>query len=95
MAGETTVTRRLLIHGRVQGVGYRESLRAAAVARGLTGWVRNRADGTVEAVVQGSPDDVGAVVAWAQRGPPLARVERVELADATGEFHTFERRSSA
>jgi acylphosphatase len=81
-----TVTRRLRISGRVQGVGYRDALRGEALARGISGWVRNRRDGSVEAVVQGSAKDTEALVTWARRGPPAARVASVEVAEAAGEL---------
>ena len=81
-----TVTRHLRISGRVQGVGYRDSLAAEARARSVAGWVRNRRDGSVEAVLQGSAEAVDAVVGWARRGPPAARVQAVEVADAVGDF---------
>ena len=71
------VCRRLLIRGRVQGVGYRAAARDAAVAHELSGWVRNRADGSVEALVCGAPDAVAGFVDWAHRGPPAARVDAV------------------
>jgi acylphosphatase len=71
-------TIRLRITGRVQGVGYREGLRREAERLGVTGWVRNRADGSVEAVVQGSADAVAALQRWAHVGPGAACVERVE-----------------
>lgn len=80
-----TVTRHLRISGRVQGVGYRDALCSEALARGVSGWVRNRRDGTVEAVVQGSAEATDAVIAWAQSGPPAARVAAVEVQDAAGE----------
>jgi len=80
------LTRHLRIAGRVQGVGYRDALRREALARGLAGWVRNRGDGTVEAVVQGDAAAVDAVIAWARRGPPAARVEQVDAREAAGEF---------
>ena len=67
----------LTITGIVQGVGYREAMRAVALAVGVTGWVRNRADRGVEAVVHGAQEDVEAVVAWCHGGPPNARVESV------------------
>ncbi len=76
------LTRHLSIHGRVQGIGFRWSLRAEALALGLAGWVRNRRDGSVEALVCGDPEAVEALTAWAYRGPPGARVERV-LSDDT------------
>jgi acylphosphatase len=72
------VTFHLRITGRVQGVGYRDGLRAEALRRGVTGWVRNRSDGSVEALVQGAPEAVEAVLAWARKGPPAARVAAVE-----------------
>jgi len=80
-----TVTRHLRISGRVQGVGYRDALCSEALAHGVAGWVRNRRDGSVEAVVQGSPQATDAVIAWARRGPPAARVSAVEVQDAAGE----------
>jgi acylphosphatase len=70
---------RLRVHGVVQGVGYREGLRWAAEAHGVVGWVRNRADGTVEAVIEGPSAALDAVVAWAKRGPRAGRVDRVEV----------------
>lgn len=63
------ITRHLLIHGRVQGVWYRESLRQEADRQGVTGWVRNLRDGSVEAVVQGEQDRIAALLAWARVGP--------------------------
>ncbi|MEK9213309.1 acylphosphatase, partial [Sphingomonas sp. 2378] len=75
------IGRHLRITGHVQGVGYRYWFIGRAEARGLTGWVRNRADGSVEAVVQGSEDEVARIVAEAGSGPPAARVDRVEAID--------------
>ena len=80
------VARRLVISGRVQGVGFREATVDAARAAGVAGWVRNRADGTVEVLVQGSPDAVDRLVAWCRRGPPLARVTGVEVATAAADL---------
>lgn len=68
---------RAVITGRVQGVGYRDALKARAESLGVSGWVRNRRDGSVEAVLQGSRDAVEATLAWARRGPALARVSEV------------------
>jgi acylphosphatase len=87
-------TRRLVIHGRVQGVWFRESMRQKAEQLGVTGWVRNRADGTVEALVQGGDASVAAMLEWARVGPPQARVTRVDHSDATGVFLSFEKRTS-
>jgi acylphosphatase len=68
----------VVVEGRVQGVFFRESTRRAAASRGVDGWVCNRADGAVEAVFEGSPDAVDALVAFAERGPRGASVSRVE-----------------
>jgi acylphosphatase len=81
-----TVTRYLRIRGRVQGVGYRDALCREALARLCTGWVRNRRDGSVEAIVQGEAASVEAVIEWARRGPPAARVEEVSASPAEGEL---------
>lgn len=77
----TRVTRRLLIQGRVQGVGFRWSLMEEARQRGLDGWVRNRNDGSVEALVTGPVEAVDALTLWAHRGPSHARVDRVHCQD--------------
>ena len=85
------VTRSLRIVGRVQGVMFRESMREQAEQLGLTGWVRNRRDGSLEALVQGEVSDVEAMIAWAHHGPELALVKRVEITDASGEYSDFAR----
>jgi acylphosphatase len=85
-------TLHLTIHGRVQGVWFRESMRNEAERLGVAGWVRNLPDGAVEAVVQGSPEAVDALIDWAHRGPPQARVDRIELGEAQGQFSGFEKR---
>jgi acylphosphatase len=74
---------RLLMHGRVQGVGYRASMVYEARRLGVRGWVRNRHDGTVEAACDGTPDACAALVAWARRGPRSSRVAEVEIRAAT------------
>lgn len=79
----------LRIVGRVQGVGFRESMRQQAQGLGITGWVRNCLDGTVEAVISGDEAAVSAMLDWCRRGPPLARVEKVEHAITTGNFDSF------
>lgn len=79
------VTRKLRIRGRVQGVGYRYALQEEAERLGVTGWVRNRLDGTVEALLRGEAQAVEAVVAWARRGPPAARVAEVQVGAADGD----------
>ncbi|NWG87648.1 MAG: acylphosphatase [Hydrogenophilaceae bacterium] len=88
-------TKNLRIHGRVQGVWFRDSMCREAERLGVTGWVRNRHDGTVEALVQGEAEAVEAVIAWAHNGPPKARVERVTINEAEGEYLGFEQRPSA
>jgi acylphosphatase len=84
------ITQHLVIHGRVQGVGFRDSLCREAARLGVTGWVRNRFDGTVEAMVYGERAATDAIVQWCRRGPPAARVVRVELMEADGEFESFQ-----
>ncbi len=69
----------------MQGVFFRDSLRERARAHFVSGWARNRADGTLEAVLEGSTESVERVVRFAQTGPPRARVERVEVVDETPE----------
>jgi len=86
------VTSRLVIRGRVQGVFYRESMRVEASRLGVAGWVRNRGDGCVEAVVQGTAAAVAAIVAWAHRGPADAQVSAVEQHPAEGSYSAFEKR---
>ena len=71
-------TRRLLVSGRVQGVGFRYALQHEAERLGLAGWVRNRSDGSVEALVQGTPEAVNALTEWARCGPPAARVDELK-----------------
>lgn len=92
-----TVTRRLLVSGRVQGVFYRESMRARAEALGVAGWIRNLRDGRVEALVQGEPQAVSSLIDWARVGPPAARVEAVEVIDVAhaDPLDGFARRPSA
>lgn len=79
---DTTLTRHLRITGRVQGVGYRWHMTDEARRLGLTGWVRNRRDDSVEAVACGPVDAVQALVDWAQSGPVGARVDGVVVTHA-------------
>ncbi|WP_332671563.1 acylphosphatase [Aromatoleum sp.] len=79
---------RLAVYGRVQGVSYRAGARREALRLGLKGWVRNRHDGSVEALVSGPRSRVDAFVDWARNGPPGARVDRLEVACA--EFEEME-----
>jgi acylphosphatase len=75
------IRRRLIVHGRVQGVGFRWAIARAAESRGVSGWAANRADGTVEAVLEGEPDAVESVVRLSREGPRGAQVERVDVAE--------------
>ena len=75
------IRRRLVVHGRVQGVGFRYSVARAAQTRGVAGWVANRADGTVEAAFEGEPEAVESLVRFCGEGPRGATVDRVEVAD--------------
>jgi acylphosphatase len=73
------VRRRVVVHGRVQGVGFRYSLARAAEPRGIAGWARNHADGTLEAVFEGDPEGVESLVRVCREGPRGAEVERVDV----------------
>jgi len=83
-------TLRLVIFGRVQGVFFRDSMYREAQRLGVSGWVRNRSDGTVEAAVQGEPDAIDAIVRWAQHGPQHARIAGVEIEPYYGNYTGFE-----
>jgi len=89
--------RHLQITGRVQGVGFRYSMQHEAARLGVRGWVRNRRDGSVEALVQGSETAIAAITEWARRGPAGARVDSVQVANADAETNlaTFEQRPTA
>jgi acylphosphatase len=80
------VIRHVVIRGRVQGVGYRAWTEYTAVSRGLEGWVRNRRDGSVEAVFAGPAQAVAAMVAACRRGPPGARVEALDERQASNDL---------
>lgn len=84
----------LYVSGRVQGVWFRQGTAQQAQALGLTGWVRNLSDGRVEVVAEGEPWRLERLIAYCHDGPPLARVEEVEVVEepATGEFRSFEPR---
>jgi acylphosphatase len=75
------VRKRVIVHGRVQGVFFRDTTRRMAQSRDVSGWVRNNPDGTVEAGFEGSADAVEAMVEFAREGPRGAQVERVEVID--------------
>jgi acylphosphatase len=85
---------RVTIRGRVQGVGYRDAMVYAACALGVCGWVRNRSDGAVEALVQGEDAAVENLLRWCRRGPPAARVMEIKTLDVTPDaaIVLFERR---
>lgn len=79
---ETGIVRfRVIVSGRVQGVFYRDTCRRLADRLGVCGWVRNRSDGRVEAVIEGDRDDVGELLAWCREGPPRAIVTGVRVID--------------
>ena len=80
-----TVARRVVVHGRVQGVFFRETVRRRARRAGVAGWVRNNDDGTVEALFEGEPDDVESMVHFAGIGPSGAYVDRVDVEDVSPE----------
>jgi acylphosphatase len=73
------IRRRAVIHGRVQGVFFRDTMRRMAQSRGVAGWVSNRPDGTVEAVFEGEPQDVESILSFSREGPRGAAVERVDV----------------
>ena len=79
MSAEAPVRQRLTISGRVQGVGYRDWTITTARRLGLTGWVRNRTDGAVEALIVGDDSAVGEMINACRRGPPAARVDNVDI----------------
>lgn len=83
-------TLRLTIHGHVQGVCFRDSMRREAQRLEVAGWVRNRNDGSVEATVQGEPTAVDAIVRWAYQGPQLAQVECIDIEPDDGNYTHFE-----
>ncbi|WP_133802715.1 acylphosphatase [Kribbella caucasensis] len=82
------ICRRVVVHGLVQGVFFRDSCRREAQAAGVGGWVRNRPDGTVEALFEGPEDDVERMLDWVRHGPAYARVERVDVVEEPPSGHT-------
>ena len=80
-----TIARRVVAHGRVQGVFFRDQTRREAVRRGIVGWVRNCADGTVEAHFEGSTEGVAAMVRWCQEGPRHADVSDLRVSETEPE----------
>jgi acylphosphatase len=96
------IGRQLRIYGRVQGVGFRYGLLCEALRRDLRGWVRNRADGSVEALLLGAAEAVEELVDWSHRGPPGAHVQRVVIEElgveeigGWGECDGFDQRPTA
>jgi len=89
------IVRRLIISGRVQGVGYRYAMERKAREAGVRGWVRNRFDGSVEAMVAGESAAVEAMVEWSRRGPRNAVVAAVEVTEGEGDYTSFETRPTA
>jgi acylphosphatase len=75
---EDSIRRRVVAHGRVQGVAFRDATRRQASSRGVAGWVTNRSDGAVEAVFEGDPDAVESLVRFVREGPRAADVDRVD-----------------
>ncbi len=81
VVGPDRVRFRVEVHGRVQGVWFRESCRREAVELGLAGWVRNCSDGSVEAVFEGPESQVARAVSWCRQGPPRAEVDAVDVSE--------------
>lgn len=86
------VSAHVIIAGRVQGVFFRVETQKAARRLGVTGWVRNQLDGTVEALIEGPREDVEALIAWCHQGPSMSRVDRVDVdwKEYTGAFDRFD-----
>ena len=83
-------TRLVRVRGRVQGVGYREACVRRAMALGVTGWVRNRMDGSVEAMLQGSPEQLADMCAWLSEGMSAALVDDLEVTEVQPPFPRFD-----
>ena len=90
-----TETRRLIITGLVQGVGFRYAMLAQARLLGIRGWVRNRRDGSVEAVIAGDAGQLEAMLDWSRSGPAGAAVDDVMIEIASGDYQDFELRPTA
>jgi acylphosphatase len=90
-----TEVRRLVISGIVQGVGFRYAMTAQARLLGITGWVRNRRDGRVEAMIAGDAAQVEAMLAWTCIGPAGSSVDELIVEPAVGDFRDFELRPTA
>ena len=88
-------TRRLVITGLVQGVGFRYAMLAQSRLLGIRGWVRNRRDGSVEAVIAGDAGQLEAMLDWSRSGPAGAAVDNLMIEIASGDFQDFELRPTA
>jgi len=81
MTRSHTIAREVVVHGRVQGVGFRAYCQQEAQRQGLAGWVTNEPDGSVRAWFEGASEKVEAMLTWCDQGPPSAQVERVDVAE--------------
>jgi len=88
---ERLETRLVRVRGRVQGIGYREACVRRAMALGVTGWVRNRMDGSVAAMLQGSPEQLADMCAWLSEGMSAAIVDELEVTEVPPPFARFDR----
>lgn len=84
-------TQHLRLFGHVQGVFFRESFAQKAGELGITGWIRNLSDGSLEATIQGTEANIDEMIKWARSGPELALVTRIEITEGSGQFHDFKR----
>ncbi len=90
----TDECRHLIITGMVQGVGFRYSMQREAQHLGMSGWVRNRRDGSVEANICGKPEAIAELIAWAHKGPSVARVSQVMVQMGEAASDGFEQRAT-
>lgn len=88
-------TKQLIVTGRVQGVGFRNFIEFKARQFTINGWVRNRRDGSVEAMIQGTPENIAAMISSAHHGPPQASVTSVTVSDGSGDYSKFVTRPTA
>lgn len=86
------LSKKIHIFGHVQGVFFRASLSREANKHAITGWVRNRRDGSLEALLQGEAEALESLIEWARHGPPGARVDRIEISDGYGDYPAFSQR---
>lgn len=86
------IRRRVVVSGRVQGVAFRAHARSAAAKLGARGWVRNCPDGSVEAVIEGTPEVVNSMLSWFKQGSPFSRVDNIKITveNPSGEFDDFQ-----